>query len=117
MDDKIDNSCSFTDNEGQASNLRFVVDTVDVNMLGGVDVVQQQFAGKFTIGLKIKGGAKDEDMCKQEDWKSVRKDSGGTLHPSARWYLSKLVRTNVCTPVHDTSLVCLEPKLIRVMVR
>ena len=62
-------------------------------------MAQPETIWSFLKTLKIEGGARDRDLRRNEDrqgnedWRHVRKEpSDNSLHPSARWYLSKLVR-------------------------
>ena len=69
--------------QDEAAGLELVVETVEVTRLSHVDAVKQQFKGQFLFILRIEGGARDEDLCCEDE--VVNRHDDGTLHPSAVW--------------------------------
>jgi hypothetical protein len=83
------------------------VDTVDVQKITNVDVVNQHFEGAIHIGLHIKDAFADADLKRftgeykkgfsDEVKNSTIEHPDGSLHPSAAWYLSNIVFPNAVT--------------------
>ena len=72
--------------------LELVVSLCEVTHISRVDAVSQQFSCQFLLGLRVVGGARDEDLKNPEA--TVNKHDDGSLHASLAWYATRIELSN-----------------------
>ena len=68
----------------------FVVQLIEVTMLPGIRILEQDFTSQFYIEFRIDGGAQDAELRSTSEDFPIGEDGKPTFLPSALWYLNQL---------------------------